>query len=164
MTAVPALPTVLPASGKITSTNWGLMVAYLAFQRNPPRFKGSITSATALTASTPIKFPSIYDTASGYNVSTGQYTVQYPGTYRIQTQLKWNTAPGSATQLLVVINSTISIISPAASLITEGGPQLACEFVFAAGDVVSFQVDVGFTTIAQSGADNNFAIMTWTGQ
>lgn len=130
---------------------------------NPPRFKGSIKTNTSITASTPIKFPSIYDTASAYSVATGQYTVPLAGTYLIQCQLKWNAPPGTAVQLILVNNAANVAISTAGALITEGGPQLAVAEAFALGNVVSVQVDVGYTTLGQSPADNNYWIMTWVG-
>lgn len=139
------------------------MVAYLAFQRNPPRFKGSITSATALSSATPIKYPSIIDTASGWNVSTGQYTFQYPGTYSLKAQNKWgNVTPGTVA-LVCTVNSASSALSPNATNAVFGGPQLECDLVVSAGDVLSMSVTIGFTTQSDAPADNNFLILTWTG-
>lgn len=162
MTAVPALPTVLPPSGKITSTNWDLMVAYLTFQRNPPRFKGAFTGTNSISSGSAILFPSIVDSASGYNAGTGQYTVQYAGTYFVTAAMKWGTSPGSTTGMTITKGGSAIIISPDAPNTNFMGPQLSDFYTFAAGDVIAATVNHSFST-QNDGGDNNYLNLVWIG-
>lgn len=164
MPSVPSLPATVTAGNKIKAADWNLMVNYLTFQRNPPRFVGSIKTATAITGSAAIKYPSIIDTASGWNVGTGQYTFQYPGTYRLSSQMKWGAVTPGTVGLQMILNGSQTLISVSAPNANFSGPQLHGELHgIAAGDVLSAQVTVGFTTQSDTPADNNYLILTWTG-
>lgn len=162
MTAVPALPTSVVAGGKITAANFNAMVNYLAFQTNPPRFYGLLTGAAtlAVTATNPIKFPSIKDTAAGWNASTGQYTCQYPGTYKISACISWGSsgAPSGIEAIYIRQNSTIVLSSPAVGNTAFYGPLVVWDMECAAGDTIDITPFAAATIISGS-----CLTITWTG-
>ncbi len=130
----------------------------------PPHFKGSITSATALTTGTNIAYPSIEDNYTGWDSTNHWWKVPagWPGLYIVSCQFKWGTGPASAPAVKILggaANTTALVTSPNAAAITSfGGVWIAAHFVrLAVGDEISVQLTgSGFTTQSDSPADNNF--------
>lgn len=129
---------------------------------NPPRFKGSIIGAVALTLSTPVPYPVIFDTAGGWSVGTSKYTVQLAGTYSLSVAGKWGTAPGATTCVSLILNGSTVVISPDAPNVSFSGPSIATTYRFATNDIVWVTFNHSFTT-QNDGADNNYLTLTWTG-
>lgn len=137
----------------------------LNFLLNPPHFKGSITTATALTTGTNIAFPVVEDTYGGWDATNHWWVAPSnvsSGLYLVTVQFKWNSGPGSNPSIQVkggASGTSALLYSPNASGIGGFQGMQVCGFVrAAAGDKVGVQISgAGFTTIADSGSpDNNF--------
>lgn len=128
---------------------------------NPPRFKGVFSGTVTITGTSPIPYPVVQDTASGWSVGTSKYTIPLAGTYLVINACKWGTSPGS-TNVTLYRNGTAAIISPNAPNTTFTGPQMVSAYQFALGDVVWMQIGLTYTT-QNDGGDNNYFILSWTG-
>lgn len=129
---------------------------------NPPRFKGSIVLATAITATTFVPYPVIYDTAAGWDATNHWYVVSVAGTYQVFAAGKWGTAPGSTTNITILKDGAAVIVSPDAANVNFTGPQIACSIQAVVGTKLGVDFNHGFTT-QPDGADNNYFILTWVG-
>lgn len=137
----------------------------LNFFLNKPFFKGSITTATALSAGTNITYPVLEDAYGGWDSANHRWVVPAGcgGIYRVDIQHKWgSSAPSSAPSIKLfggAANGTLLAQSPnAPNLSAFMGMALSLPVRVAAGDEISVQISgAGFTTQSDgAGVDNNY--------
>lgn len=134
----------------------------LNFLLNVPHFKGSITTATALTTATNIAFPSVEDNYSAWNATNHNWVVPVAGLYWAQVQFKWSaTVPSTNPNIKILggaAGTTSELFSPNAPSIASFQGMSVGGFVRAAvGDLLAVQLgSSGFTTQSDTPADNNF--------
>ncbi len=134
------------------------------FLLDPPHFKGSITTGTALGINTNLAYPSVEDNYGGWNSTNHYYVVPAgcPGLYIATIQFKWNGTPPASAPIAKVLggasNATAQLFSPnAPNTAAVNGLQLDGFVRCNAGDQISVQLGgAGFTTQSDAPADNNF--------
>lgn len=155
----------LPSSGNWTgrqaiTQDYGLLywwngTGWKAVSPSNVRFKGSIVTATALTANTNIAYSTIVeDTAVGWNSTSNSYTIPVAGTYLVLAQVKQSTSVSVG--IAVRKNGTNVAYSGSAPATNTGGIQIAHYEVCAAGDTISAIVGANITTASDAPAHNNF--------
>lgn len=136
-----------------------LLLAQTAFLNNPPRFRGAIRSATALTTASNINFTTVVeDNYSGWNSSSHYWVVPVAGLYEVHVSFKWNgSSPSSAPAINLLDTGTAVLISAnASSTSTFAGVQMHGLVRCAVNDQLAVQLaNAGFTTQVDAG-DNNF--------
>ena len=130
---------------------------------DPPHFKGSVTSSTTLTINANIPYPVVEDNYGGWNATNKYWVVPAGcgGLYVAMAQFKWNAALGAAPYIRILggaSNATAAIISAnASSTASATGVHVSGFLRCNAGDQISVQPgNLGFTTLSDSPADNNF--------
>lgn len=122
------------------------------------RFTGSIATATALAANTPIKYSTIVeDTASGWSASTGLYTVPFAGTYLFTCQVKQSTSVSVG--IAIQKNGATIVYSGSAPASNTGGVSIAWVQQCAAGDTINTIIGAAITTAVDVGANNYLSIV-----
>jgi hypothetical protein len=143
---------------------------YINAMIQPPRFKGSITTATAVTTATNINYPTVEDNYSGWNSTNHNWVVPptWGGLYLCFTQFKWGSSALPSTPPSLVVNGgaagTTALLHSANAASIGGFEGIAAAgFVRAnAGDLLAVQLLAsGFTTANDSPADNNYFELIW---
>lgn len=140
-----------------------LALAQMAIVQNPPRFRGSILTATALSTGANINFSTVSeDTYSGWNSGSHYWAVPQAGLYVATVQFKWgSSAPAGPPSIAVsggASGTTGLLRSPnAPSISTFCGLSISGFFRCAVGDQVNVQLlGAGFTTQSDAPEDNNY--------
>jgi hypothetical protein len=144
----------------VATTFEALLLAQVNFVLNPPRFRGSILSATAISVSTNIPYSTISeDSYGGWNSSNHYWVVPVAGLYHVTIQFKWSGTPSAAPSPDLVKTGTNALNGPNASATTAStGVSISGLVRCNVGDQLAAQTQAassGFTTIADP-SDNNF--------
>lgn len=157
------LPIATAVTGVLLEANGGSAVTSL------PNFSASQSTTSITGSDTTVIFTNVeYDTASAYNVGTGQYTIPQKGKYAVNAILDYNNATIGATgiqQLFLYVNgSSYASIdktlwsSVTIGLVNHGYIELACN----ASDVLTIRANNNTTTTLNSSVGNKFSV-SWIG-
>ena len=144
----------------MASTFEALLLAQTNFLLNPPRFRGSILSSTAISVNTNVAYSTISeDSYGGWNSTSHYWAVPVAGLYHVTIQFKWTGTPSAAPSPDLVKTGTNALNGPNASSTTSGTGVGVEGFVRCnVGDQLAAQTQAassGFTTIADP-SDSNF--------
>lgn len=116
-------------------------------------FKMTAVGGEAPGANVPIKFPVTYDTASGWNSSTGYYTIPTSGYWLISGTFQTSAGTGDFYVNFNGIGLNYITTNTAINMLVSGSTQT----YFAAGAQVSWLSDVNMT---YNGSDTSYCIAT----
>lgn len=136
------------------------------FLLNPPKFKGTLQTATAITTGPNIDFgtPQL-DTYSGWDATNKRYVCQVAGRYFAKAQLKCDSTNTGPMAVRILVSSTFgglpqNITSPNFAYTAYHGASADGYLQLAVGDQVSIQSFYNFTSQPDPG-DNNFFELQW---
>ncbi len=123
--------------GKVVVYEYGLTSSQVISNDADTRIIAAIITGDPASASSgnPLIVPTVsYDTHSGYNATTGRYTVPTPGLYRIYGSLQ---SASSATTLTIYKNAVSNIL--AGNLDSNGEATFAGSVLCLAGDIIDLR-------------------------
>jgi hypothetical protein len=140
-----------------------LALTQVGMALNPPRFRGSILTATALGTGSNINYTTVSeDNYGGWNSGSHYWAAPQAGLYFAAVQFKWGSSAPAGPPSIAVFGGATGLTgllrSPnAPSISTFCGLALSGFFRCAAGDQVNVQLlGAGFTTQSDTPQDNNY--------